>query len=225
MIRIILLDVDNTLLDFNRCAAGAMEAGFRELGLPFRPEMLPVFLSINNRLWYEIEQGRLTRDGLHQIRWPWIFDKLGLTADGVAFERRFGQLLHESHEPVEGAPELLEYLSGKYALYVASNAAAEQQAHRLALAGMLPRFRGLFVSQEIGAAKPSREFFQRCMERLGNPPKDEVLLIGDSLTADIAGGAAFGLRTCWYDHDRLPHDAAPEADYIVDHLLEIPRFL
>ena len=56
MIRIILLDVDNTLLDFNRCAAGAMEAGFRELGLPFRPEMLPIFLSINNRLWYEIEQ-------------------------------------------------------------------------------------------------------------------------------------------------------------------------
>ena len=61
MIRIILLDVDNTLLDFNKSSAASIEARFREIGLTYRPEMFPVFLDINDRLWYEIEQGRLTR--------------------------------------------------------------------------------------------------------------------------------------------------------------------
>lgn len=225
MIRIILLDVDNTLLDFNKCSAASIQEGFREFGLTYRPEMFPVFLDINDRLWYEIEQGRLTREGLHNIRFPWIFDKLGIDADGVAFERRYAQLLHESHIPVDGAPELLEYLSGTYDLYVASNASEEQQAHRLRLAGMLRYFKGMFVSQEIGAPKPSRAFFERCMERLGDPPKEEVLLIGDSLTADMQGGVDFGLRTCWYNHNHLPRDTAPPVDYTVDHLREIMELL
>lgn len=225
MIRTILMDVDNTLLDFNKCASACMEEGFRDFGLEYRPEMFPAFLGINDRLWQEIEQDRLTREGLHHIRWPWIFDKLGVQADGVAFERRFCELLFDSHQPVDGAMELLRYLSGKYQVYVASNSSYAQQSNRLARAGMLPFLKGLFVSSELGAPKPSQAFFARCMERLGNPPKDEVLLIGDSLTADMQGGVDFGIPTCWYNHNHLPRDTGLPVDYIVEHLREIQDIL
>ena len=225
MIRTILIDIDNTLLDFHKCADRCIRQGFRELGLPYTDRTFPTFITINDQLWRDIEQGRLTREGLRQVRWDRIFRELDLRADGVAFERRYAQLLHESHIPVDGAPELLEYLSGTYDLYVASNASEEQQAHRLRLAGMLRYFKGMFVSQEIGAPKPSRAFFERCMERLGDPPKEEVLLIGDSLTADMQGGVDFGLRTCWYNHNHLPRDTAPPVDYTVDHLREIMEIL
>ena len=225
MIRTILMDVDNTLLDFNKCASACMAEGLRELGLEYRPEMFPAFTDINDRLWAEIEQNRLTREGLHHIRWPWIFDKLGIEADGIAFERRFCELLFDSHEPVDGAVELLQYLSGKYDVYVASNASYAQQSNRLTLAGMAPFFKGLFVSSDLGAQKPSQAFFTACMERLGNPPKEEVLLIGDSLTADMRGGVDFGIATCWYNHNHQPRDIDLPVDYIVDHLREIQNIL
>lgn len=225
MIRTILIDIDNTLLDFNKCAASSMAGAFQEFGLTYRQEMFPVFLEINDYLWREIEQSQLTREGLHHIRWPWIFDKLGISADGIAFERRFCALLFDSHEPVEGALELLQYLSGKYAVYAASNASTAQQKNRLALAGLLPYIRDLFVSQEIGSPKPSKAFFEACLRRLGDPPKDEILLIGDSLTADMQGGVDFGIRTCWYNHNHASHDIPLPVDYIADHLPEIQTFL
>lgn len=225
MIRTILMDVDNTLLDFNKCASASMAEGFRDFGLEYRPEMFPIFLDINDRLWREIEQDQLTRDGLHRIRWPWIFDKLGIEADGIAFERRFCELLFDSHEPVEGAMELLRYLSGKYDVYVASNSSYAQQFNRLTLAGMMPFLKGLFVSHELGAPKPSQAFFDICMERLGNPPKEEVMLIGDSLTADMQGGVDYGLPTCWYNHNHQPRNIGLPVDHIVEHLWEIQNIL
>ena len=225
MIRTILIDIDNTLLDFHKCADACIRRGFRELGLPYTDRTFPTFITINDDLWRDIEQGRLTREGLRQVRWDRIFRELDLRADGVAFEDRFGELLFESHEPVEGALEALRYLSGKYAVYAASNASYAQQRHRLELAGMLPYIRDIFASREIGAAKPTPAFFAACLERIGNPPKDEVLLLGDSLTADVEGGIAFGLHTGWYNHAGAPHDIALPVDFIVDHLSQIPQYL
>ncbi len=225
MISTILIDVDNTLLDFNKCAEASITQGFHELGIPCPQMLFPQFHRINDLLWREIEQGRLTREGLHNIRWPWIFDALGVSADGIAFERRFRQLLFDSHEPVDGAPEALRYLSGKYAVYVASNSSEDQQANRLRLAGMLPCIRGLFVSQQLGAPKPSSAFFEKCMERLGNPPKEEVLLLGDSLSADMRGGVDFGLRTCWYNHNGASHDIGLPVDFIIDRMADVKKIL
>ena len=225
MIRTILIDIDNTLLDFHKCADGCIRQGFQELGLPYTDRTFPTFITINDELWRDIEQGRLTREGLRLIRWDRIFRALGLSADGPAFEDRFSSLLFESHEPVEGALEALRYLSGKYAVYAASNASYAQQRHRLELAGMLPYVREIFASREIGAAKPSPAFFAACLERIGNPSKDEVLLLGDSLTADVAGGIAFGLHTGWYNHAGESHDIALPVNFIVDRLSQIPQYL
>ena len=121
--------------------------------------------------------------------------------------------------------EALRYLSGKYAVYAASNASYAQQRHRLELAGMLPYVREIFASRELGAAKPTAAFFTACLERIGNPPKDEVLLLGDSLTADVEGGIAFGLHTGWYNHAGASHDIALPVDFIVNRLSQIPQYL
>ena len=201
MIHTILIDIDNTLLDFDRCAESSIRRGLSELGIPCPEGMIPTFRRVNDTLWREIEKGNLTRAGLRAIRWPWIFDCFGIRADGEAFEDRFVRLLWDSHESVDGAETLLRHLSSRYALYAASNAPAGEQENRLRLAGFDRYFRGLFISQVLGANKPSPAFFDACFEKLGNPPKDEVLLIGDSLTADIRGALDYGLPCCWFDND------------------------
>jgi 2-haloacid dehalogenase len=86
-------------------------------------------------------------------------------------------------------------------------------------AGYLPYLRHLFISEEIGAAKPSPLFFEACLAALAPLRPDEVLMIGDSLTADIAGAAGCGIRTCWYRHGSCKDGSA--ADYCVADLREI----
>ena len=149
--------------------------------------------------------------------------------DGPVFEKYFRAALHESAIPVPGAHELLEALRGRYLLAAASNGPYEQQLHRLALAGMRDCFNYFFISERIGASKPSPVFFDAAFREVnegrGTPiaPQDAAI-IGDSLTSDMAGGRGYGLRTVYY---RRP-GAAPANDSVdvtVEDLRDIPALL
>ena len=164
MIKVVLIDVDNTLLDFDACVKAALKDGFAHFGLPeYREEMFPIFTKINNALWHRIETGELTREQLMKIRFDRIFEALGIAFDGVTFEEYFRQYLFDSAIHVKGAVELLQYLSGKYVVCAASNGPYEQQLHRLEAGGLAPYLTYSFISENVGAEKPSRQFFDVCM--------------------------------------------------------------
>ena len=225
MIRAILIDVDNTLLDFNRCAESVIRAGFAEHGIPYGPDVFPVFTRVNDALWRRLERGELTRERLHAVRFSLIFQQLGVEQDAEAFERRFVEGLAQSHEPVPGALALVKYLSENYITCVASNAAHAHQLRRLSLAGMLPYFHHVFTSEQVGFTKPSEAFFAACFAALPGILPKETLLIGDSLSADIQGGADFGVQTCWFNPGGLDQPASPRPDFTVTRLDEIQRIL
>lgn len=214
MIKAILLDVDNTLLDFNKCAELSMHKAEKRLGVTLPADISCVFHRVNAELWKQIEDGTLTREELHRIRWKKVFELCNIDGDGEKFEELFVSGIAECAVPIDGALDLLEYLFPKYDLYVASNAAYDQQVSRLTLAGMLKYMKGLFVSEKIGAAKPNEAFFDFCMKNIGeNIRRDEVMMIGDSLDADITGAYEFGLKTCFF----APADNACESDDIADY--------
>ena len=222
----IFIDIDNTLLDFDEYVRATMAEGFAHFGLPaYRPEMYHTFTTENNKLWRQIEEGTLTFEELQKIRWSNIFAALGFSFDGPTFERYFREALHESAIPVPGAMDLLQSLSGGALLCVASNGPYEQQLHRLEIGGMRPYFDYFFISERAGAAKPSREFFDYAFRALnGNRPDpilpQETLIIGDSLSSDMAGGLQYGMKTCYYRRSGAP--AAPAGvDYTVTDLRQI----
>lgn len=225
MIKAVLLDVDNTLLDFDACARSSIAQAAQELALSLPAETFPVFRRINDRLWGQIEQGALSRAELLDIRWNLIFQELGVTADGPAFERFFVRYLASSAELVPGAVQLLEYLRGKYIIGIASNAPYGQQVRRLKLAGLYPFVQHLFISEQIGHSKPKAEFFRACCQALEPIQPYQIMMIGDSLQADIAGAAAYGLKTCWFRHDHGANAENVQADYTVDALESIKAFL
>lgn len=198
MLEVLLLDVDGTLLDFSMCARQAMEESFFEKGLEFREEYFCVFNEINDDLWRQVEKNIITVPTLWNTRWDLIFRRLGLRCDGVSFEKSFHSKLERSHVPFEGARDTVKALSEKYRLFVASNAPAGQQEFRLQQEGMLEYFEGLFVSGELGTVKPSREFFDICLERACVLPQ-EAMMIGDSVSADIEGALNAGIAACWYN--------------------------
>lgn len=226
MIKAVFLDVDNTLLDFDLCGMSAMRRGFEEFGFPFEESMYrETFNRINTPLWKMIERNEFTREGLFKVRWTLVFRALGIEGDGPAFEKRFLELLETAAVPVAGASELISYLENKYILCAASNAFYDQQVKRLTLAGMAPHLQHIFVSERLGANKPHSAFFSACLSSLPDVRADECVMIGDSLTADIAGGSSAGMQTIWFNHDHIAVPKDCPADYIVTSLDEIRKIL
>ena len=228
--KLVLIDIDNTLLDFDAYIRRTMEEGFAYFGLrPYEPWMYDVFHRENNKLWRQIEEGTLTFPELEKIRWNNVFAALDMDFDGVVFEKYFRTALHESAIPVDGARELLEALRGRYLLAAASNGPYEQQLHRLEIGGMKPYFDYFFISEHAGAAKPAPAFFDYAFRELNENRSvpilpQETLIIGDSLSSDIAGGLQYGMKTCYYRRPGAP--AAPAGvDYTVTALSEIPALL
>ncbi len=225
MITTVLIDVDNTLLDFNACAEATIKKQFIKWNLKYDESVFPVFRAVNDMLWCKIETGEINKPTLYQLRWKTIFECLGTAADGPLFEQEFREAFSESRQAVEGAYEILEYLSEKYTVCVASNASYQQQIKRLTNAGMMNYITHIFNSEQIGFPKPEKRFFDVCFERLGNVPKENTVLIGDSLTADIKGGVEYGIKTIWFNYDKLPVTNDIKADYIVDSLVQIKNYL
>ncbi len=223
MIKAVLLDVDNTLLDFDLGAKQAAKEIFDGLGLEYPEDLHTVFTRINNALWQNIEKGILTKEQLYEIRWQLIFDELGVKANGREFESLFRERLKESAIPVDGVLELVKYLSGKYTLCIASNGPYGQQIRRLKKAGLYGYIKHFFVSERIGAPKPGREFFEHCLKELSPIKREEVIMIGDSLTADISGAAAFGMKSCYFTRGQRAEKSP--ADYTVAELCDIRCFL
>lgn len=186
--------------------------------------MFDTFNMINNRLWLRIEKGELTKEELYACRWNMIFALIGIDVDGVEFENVFYSYLTESAEPVDGALDLLKYLHGKYLVCAASNASYAQQIKRLNNAGMTEYLDRIFISEQIGFSKPQKEFFERCFEKISPIVPSETVMIGDSLTADIEGGASFGMKTCRYNHN-LTNESSDLPDFTVCSLSEIKKYL
>ena len=226
MFKAIFFDIDNTLLDFNKGANKAMEKVFCDHKIPFSADMTNVFHEVNNSLWEKLEKEEITLEYLHEIRWGLVLERLCVCGfDSKEIENDFLAALRTCAVKIDGAQELLSHLFGKYKMYATSNAPHYQQIARLTNTGLIEYFDEVFTSEMIGVAKPEKGFFDRCFERVAGIKKEDVLLVGDSISADIKGGAAYGLKTCWYCPDREKAKTNELADYVINELCELENIL
>lgn len=221
---VVFIDIDDTLLDFTKCANDAIKSACNKFGVPYTTTLVDTFHPINLDLWHRLEKKEVTKEKLFDTRFQIVFDKLGIKADGIAFETAFRENFHESAILVDGARDLLEYLRSKYKVYVASNASMHQQTNRMKRAELDGYIDGYFVSEEIGFPKPQKEFFDACFKALPDVKPQDVVMIGDSLSADIKGACEYGLKTIWYNHRNEP-TAGVKCDYIVSRLSEVKNIL
>lgn len=200
MIKAVFIDIDDTLLDFGKCSEYAMRESYRDFGIKFSKFMFPVFAEINAELWRRLEKGEITKNEIYGKRWGIILAEFGIThIDGNEFESRFQKHICDSAEKVDGAEEILKYLSSKYKIYAASNGPHQQQIKRLRSAELLHYFTDVFTSELLGFQKPDKAFFDACLSKTDGIKSAESVLIGDSLTADILGGINCGMKTVWFN--------------------------
>ena len=225
MIKALFIDVDDTLLDFNACAKESMNAAFAMRNATPPDNAFDVFLKHNRVLWKRIEDKTLDLPGLMKIRWNIIFADLGIDFDGYEFELDFRSYLAESHIKIDGAEEILEYLYKKYPIYVTSNAPEHQQQNRMGKAGLSKYITDYFPSGRIGFSKPDIRYFEGCIALVDGIKPEEIMMIGDSLNADIKGGRLCGLNTIWFNPQNKPCDPEILPDHTISSLLELKKFL
>jgi len=230
-LRVVLFDIDDTLLSFQGYVKESMRSGFEYFHLrKYEDWMYQVFTKTNDKLWRQIEEGTLTFEELKKIRWAIVLKELGIDFDGVAFEKYFRDRLFYSAVLEEGAIDILEYLKERYVLCVVSNGPYDQQVNRLKVAGLENYFSKAFISGKIGHQKPTKEFFDVCFEDIKkycvpDLKPEEVIIIGDSMTADIAGGKAYGFETCLYARYNEPQGDRTSVDHRINILLQLKEFL
>ncbi len=224
-IKAVLIDIDNTILDFDKCSDEAIKQSAEHFGITLPENYFEVFSECNDKLWHLLEEGIITKQDIYDRRWVEIFKRLGVDADGIAFEEMFRKKIRSITIPVDGAEELLHYLSGKYPVYCASNASREQQEIRLRSANFHQCMSGFFMSEDIGFQKPAKEFFFACTNALYPVKPSEIVMIGDSVNADVIGAKNFGLKTIWFNFRNETYDDYNFTDYTVNNLSEIKNIL
>lgn len=225
MFRTIFLDLDDTLLDFGAAERVAVSKTFRQLGLTPTEALLRRYSEINVAQWERFERGEISRDEVLVRRFELLFRELNLTFDAASTEDVYRGYLAVGHYFIEGAQALLDYLSPRYELYLASNGVAATQYSRLESAGIGHYFREIFISETTGHHKPERAYFDYCFARIPDFSPERALIIGDSLTCDIRGGRNAGIATCWFNPKAKPRRPDFLPDYEIRSLHALHSFL
>ena len=224
MIEFLFLDLDDTILDFHKAERIALSKTIREFGVEPTEEILNLYHEINDWHWKQLELGKLTRDEVLVNRFGVLFEKLGQTVDAAACAKIYEKNLSIGHYFLPGAEEAVDALSKKYRLFLASNGTASVQKGRMTSANLYRFFEQVFVSQEIGHNKPSKEYFDGCFARIPDFDPRKAMIVGDSLSSDIQGGINAGLKTVWVNPEHKPcGDIRP--DYEIEALSQLEGLL
>ena len=219
----ILWDVDGTLLDFLAAEKAAVKKLFLEFGLEVcTDDMVTRYSAINDAYWKRLERGEITKAEVLVGRYRDFFSELGIDPDlAEPFNARYQVSLGDTVAYRDDSLEIVKTLHGKVRQYVVSNGTVIAQTKKLQRSHLGEWMDGVFLSEELGAEKPSPRFFEQVFAALPDIPKEDMLIVGDSLTSDMQGGLNAGVPTCWYNPQSLPRPADMAIAFEIQNLQQI----
>ena len=221
----VLFDADHTLFDFDKASEEALSEVLVQHGIEWQGDMYADYKKINVQCWMEHELGIINRDTLVYERFKRYFDLRKLDLDPVSTQQLYLEGLSTKPYLIPGAEEILNWLKGKTKLGYITNGMGIVQRPRLESIGWHQLFDVIIIAGEIGVSKPHWDYFNHVHMEMGDPDRSEVLVVGDSLTADISGAHAYGYHSCWFNptYDKCHLDREP--DFTISHLNQLRGIL
>lgn len=223
MIKVILWDIDGTLLDFKKSEYAAIKKCFEIFDLgKCTDEMIGRYSVLNREYWEKLERGEIEKKELLTRRFADFFARENIQTDcALEFNREYQLLLGETICFCDNSLELLKSLKGRIKQYAVTNGTKVAQDKKLKNSGLDKIFDGVFISEEVGTEKPGKEFFDQVFREIGHYEKKEVMIVGDSLSSDMLGGNNAGIVCCWYNPKKLVNDKKVVIDYEIDNLYKV----
>jgi len=217
----VLFDADDTLFHFDSWTG--LQHMFAQYGINFTPEDHEAYEAINQPLWKEYQNGTITAEALQNQRFEMWAAKLGVSAHELNFA--FLNSMAEICTTLDGAMNLLSALRGKVRLGIITNGFTHLMQARLERTGLANHFDLLVISEQAGMAKPQKGIFDYALSKIGNPPRERVLMVGDNPESDILGGINAGIDTCWLNIHNKPTPEGIVPLYQVASLSELQNLL
>lgn len=231
MIKVVLWDIDGTLLDFGQAENYAIKRCFEifEMGA-CTDEMVERYSAINTKYWERLERNEITKQEVLVGRFREFFETEGLAVEKAEpfneeYQVRLGDKVFFNDDGKELVRELRERGILQYAV---TNGTLTAQRRKLAASGLDRLLSSAFISDEIGVEKPNMGFFEHvfgALSQAGDFKKDEIMIVGDSLTSDIQGGNNAGIVCCWYNPNGNENTKGLRIEYDIRKLGELRRVL
>lgn len=223
--KILLFDVDNTLLDFDANEAESFKNTMVDKGEDYSEELYEAYRKMNHELWKSAELGQVTVDEVVNTRFAKLMNLYGKEVDGIDYENTYRSYLNKGVQEMPYVHEVLSELKKNYKLYVITNGLRETQDYRMKGSGLEAYFEKIFISEVVGANKPSKDFFDYVKDNIEDFDSSKALVIGDSLTSDIKGGNLAGIDTCWMCKEDSINDTDIIPKYTINSLKELYSIL
>lgn len=223
--KILLLDADGTLFDFKRSEREALSEALTQCGITPEDRLIDLYSRINDGLWKEFERGEVQKSDIRTLRFTRLAEQTGLRFDVNKISADYVERLATKRYLIDGALEACERLHRDAALYIVTNGIYAVQQSRITESPVYRCISDIFVSEKIGCAKPHPAYFDYVFAHIRGAKREEALVVGDSLSSDIAGGIAAGVDVCWInpDGEKAPHGM--KIDYTIARVSELPDLI
>ena len=221
----ILFDADGTLFDFLRGEREALVLACRKHGLELTEDDIKEYSAINDSLWKALERGEVDKETLRVKRFEIFCSLKGFDCDHVKLSFDYTDFLSEQRFLIEGAEEILAFLSEKCRIYIITNGIGYVQRNRFAKSTIGKYFLELFISEEVGYEKPSIHFFEYVAERIPEYNPERTLVVGDSMTSDMKGGIGAGLDCCYFSEKGRGIPDGSKIKYAISKLSELKKII
>ena len=216
---ILLCDLDDTLFDFHKGEAIALESTFAHFGIPATAENLAAYHAANKEQWQKLERGETTSEKLRVDRFAGFLALAGLEGDAQALCDDYMERLGQQCWPLEGAAELCRRVSEKMPIFLVTNGIACIQRNRLKRSEIKPYITGMIISEEVGVSKPNPKMIYEALAQAAADDLSRAVMLGDSLTSDIAAANNAGIDSILFTNGKeIPE--GHKATYAVRTLAE-----
>ena len=223
---VFLFDADNTLYDFDKAEANALKIVFDNCGFTYSESIRLKYREINFKIWEDYENGKITKAALQPARFIELFEEIGINYDADDFNEKYLAELGKGSFLIDGAMEICQKIAsnGKY-IYIVTNGILATQKARIEHSPIKDYISGFFVSELVGYQKPHISYFEYVFSHIQQTEKSKILIIGDSLTADIAGGNNAGIDSCWFNASGMKNNTNIIPVYEIKKLNELTVFV
>lgn len=223
---IILWDADDTLLDFHAAEVHSFKKTMKEEGLPFDEDSIKLYAEINQKMWEEFNLGKISKDTLVVERFSKYFEAKKIKSDAEKINKLYLENLSDCSVLVDGALDIVKKLDELgLEQYIVTNGISDVAHKRIGNSDIKPYIKKVFVSEDVGYAKPDINYFNYVFSNIENFNKNKAIIIGDSCSSDIKGGMNAGIATCFYNPKGNSYSDEYKVSYEIRKLQELIEIL